>query len=116
MTIAKSLDVKGETHRLDLTANIYQGDKWLVAECPELGTVSQGKTVEEAVSNLAEATPLYLEDNPSGLDNLSKPPINFEQEVRELEVAYSRYIGQAVEPAQYREVATMHFTVEVTYA
>jgi hypothetical protein len=31
-----------------------------VAECPEVGTVSQGETIEEAVINLKEATELYL--------------------------------------------------------
>ena len=35
-----------------------------VAECPEVGTVSQGKTIDEAVSNLKEATELYLEEFP----------------------------------------------------
>ena len=33
-----------------------------VAECPEVGTVSQGKTIEEALANLKEATELYLEE------------------------------------------------------
>ena len=37
-----------------------------VAECPEVGTASQGGTVEEAVSNLKEATELYLEEFPLG--------------------------------------------------
>ena len=35
-----------------------------VAECPEIGTASQGNSVEEAVSNLKEATELYLEEFP----------------------------------------------------
>jgi predicted RNase H-like HicB family nuclease len=35
-----------------------------VAECPEVGTVSQGATVEEAVDNLREATELYLDEFP----------------------------------------------------
>ncbi len=35
-----------------------------VAECPEVGTVSQGGTVEEALINLKEATELYLEEFP----------------------------------------------------
>ena len=35
-----------------------------VAECPEIGTVSQGYTIEEAIANLKEATELYLEDFP----------------------------------------------------
>lgn len=35
-------------------------DDLYVAECPEVGTASQGYTVEEAVLNLKEATELYL--------------------------------------------------------
>jgi predicted RNase H-like HicB family nuclease len=35
-----------------------------IAECPEVGTVSQGKTIEEALNNLKEATELYLEEFP----------------------------------------------------
>ena len=35
-----------------------------VAECPGVGTVSQGTTIEEAVNNLKEATTLYLEEFP----------------------------------------------------
>ena len=33
-----------------------------VAECPEVGTISQGYSLEEAVANLKEATELYLEE------------------------------------------------------
>ena len=43
-----------------LTAIVHKEDDLYVAECPEVGTVSQGKTVEEAVENLKEATELYL--------------------------------------------------------
>jgi predicted RNase H-like HicB family nuclease len=35
-----------------------------VALCPEVGTVSQGETLEEAIANLREATELYLEEVP----------------------------------------------------
>ncbi len=35
-----------------------------VADCPEVGTVSQGETVEAAVKNRKEATELYLEEFP----------------------------------------------------
>lgn len=35
-----------------------------VAECPEVGTVSQGITIDEALNNLKEATELYLEEFP----------------------------------------------------
>ncbi len=37
-----------------------------VAECPEVGTFSQGRTIEQAVNNLKEATELYLEEFPQG--------------------------------------------------
>ena len=46
------------------TTIINKEGKWYVARCVELGVVSQGKTVEEAVSNLKEATELYLEEFP----------------------------------------------------
>ena len=35
-----------------------------IAECPEVGTVDQGATIEEAIANLKEATRLYLEESP----------------------------------------------------
>ncbi|MBI4294881.1 MAG: type II toxin-antitoxin system HicB family antitoxin [Chloroflexi bacterium] len=44
-----------------LKAVLHKEDNMYVAECPEVGTVSQGNTVEEAVSNLKEATQLYVE-------------------------------------------------------
>lgn len=47
---------------LVVTAVVHQEDKWFVADCPELGTVSQGRTFEEAVHNLQEATDLYIEE------------------------------------------------------
>ena len=45
---------------LTLAAVLHKEDDLYVAECPEVGTVSQGYTVEEAVANLKEATELYL--------------------------------------------------------
>jgi len=47
-----------------LTAVIHREDDLYVAQCPEVGTASQGTTVEEAVTNLKEATELYLEEFP----------------------------------------------------
>ena len=35
-----------------------------VAECPEVGTVDRGATIEEAIAGLKEATRLYLEEFP----------------------------------------------------
>ncbi len=51
---------------MKLTAIIYPDSEtdWLVAECPEIGTASQGHTEEEALANLQEATDLYLESFP----------------------------------------------------
>lgn len=45
---------------LILTAVLSREEDMYIAECPEVGTVSQGGTVEEAVANLKEATELYL--------------------------------------------------------
>lgn len=47
-----------------LSAIIHKEGDIYVAECPEVGTVSQGYTIEEAVANLKEATELYLEEFP----------------------------------------------------
>lgn len=44
------------------TAVIHKEDDLYVADCPEVGTVSQGYTIEEALANLKEATELYLEE------------------------------------------------------
>jgi predicted RNase H-like HicB family nuclease len=51
-----------------LTAVFHQEEDLYVAECPEVGTVSQGYTIEEAVANLKEATELYLEEFPLPAD------------------------------------------------
>jgi predicted RNase H-like HicB family nuclease len=44
------------------TAVIHKEDDLYVAECTEIGTVSQGKSFDEAITNLTEATELYLEE------------------------------------------------------
>ena len=46
------------------TAIVHRENDLYVAECPEVGTASQGSTIEESVSNLQEATELYLEEFP----------------------------------------------------
>ena len=46
------------------TAVVRKEDDLYVAECPEVGTASQGESIEEAVKNLQEATELYLEEFP----------------------------------------------------
>ena len=46
------------------TAVIHKEEDMYVAECPEVGTVSQGENIEEAINNLKEATGLYLYEFP----------------------------------------------------
>ncbi len=53
------------------TAVLHKEEDLYVAECPEVGTVSQGHTIEEAMSNLQEATELYLEEFP--VPQVTKP-------------------------------------------
>ena len=53
------------------SAIIHKEENIYVAECPEVGTVSQGYTIEEALANLKEATELYLEEFP--LPDATKP-------------------------------------------
>jgi predicted RNase H-like HicB family nuclease len=47
-----------------LTTIIHKEEEFYVAECPEVGTVSQGENIEEAIANLKKATELYLEEFP----------------------------------------------------
>ena len=54
-----------------LTAVLHKDEDMYVVECPEVGTVSQGYSIEEALANLKEATELYLEEFP--LPELEKP-------------------------------------------
>ena len=46
------------------TVMIYKEDDMYIAECPEVGTVDQGETMEQAILGLKEATKLYLEEFP----------------------------------------------------
>ncbi|MGH3786531.1 MAG: type II toxin-antitoxin system HicB family antitoxin [Pseudonocardiaceae bacterium] len=44
------------------TAAVHQEEDWYVAQCLEVDVASQGQTISEALSNLAEAVELYLEE------------------------------------------------------
>ncbi|MBU1340195.1 MAG: type II toxin-antitoxin system HicB family antitoxin [Proteobacteria bacterium] len=46
-------------------AVVQKEDTLYVAQCPEVGTASQGETIEAAIKNLQEATELYLEEFPT---------------------------------------------------
>ncbi len=56
-------DCRPQQH-MNLTAIIYPDSKsdWLVAHNPETGTTTQGKTFDEALANLREATDLYFSE------------------------------------------------------
>jgi len=49
---------------MEFTAILEKDEDMYVAKCSEVGTVSQGKTIEESIENLKEATELYLEEFP----------------------------------------------------
>lgn len=50
---------------MELTAVLTPAEEGgFVALNPETGTTTQGETIEDAVSNLREATALYLEEFP----------------------------------------------------
>ena len=55
---------RGAMMKQVFTAVLHKEGDLHVAECPEVGTVSQGATIEEALANLKEATELYLEEFP----------------------------------------------------
>ncbi|MFS0516674.1 type II toxin-antitoxin system HicB family antitoxin [Nostoc sp. UIC 10607] len=66
-----SLQQAKDTKTRTFTAILHWEEDVYVAECPEVGTASQGETIEEAMSttgyayaNLREATELYLEEFP----------------------------------------------------
>jgi predicted RNase H-like HicB family nuclease len=46
------------------TVILYKEDDLYIAECPEVGTVDQGETIEQAIAGLKEATRLYLKEFP----------------------------------------------------
>lgn len=50
------------TKTIELSAVVWREESMYVALCPEFDVASQGKSVEEALSNLKEALELYLED------------------------------------------------------
>mgnify|MGYP006302046275 CR=1 FL=1 len=50
------------TKTRSFTVILYQEDETYIAECPEVGTIDQGETIEQAINGLKEATRLYLEE------------------------------------------------------
>jgi predicted RNase H-like HicB family nuclease len=46
------------------TVLVHKEEDTYIAECPDVGTVDQGETIEQAIEGLREATRLYLEEFP----------------------------------------------------
>jgi predicted RNase H-like HicB family nuclease len=44
------------------TVILYKEEDMYIAECPEVGTVDQGETIEQAIAVLKGATRLYVEE------------------------------------------------------
>ena len=65
--------MKARKNTRSFTAVIYPDGEsdWLVAHNPETGTTTQGKTFEEALANLKEATELYLSEFPQAPKGLA---------------------------------------------
>jgi len=47
---------------LNVTIEVWRKSKWYIAKCPELDFISQGKTREEAKSNLLEVIQIQFEE------------------------------------------------------
>jgi predicted RNase H-like HicB family nuclease len=52
----------GEKMKFRGTVIIKQEEEWFVATCLENNVASQGKTIDEAITNVKEAVALYYED------------------------------------------------------
>ena len=68
--------------RRTIKAYISSGETHYVAECLEIGVVTQGKTVDETIANLKEAVALYLEgEDPAEFDLAPHPTLLITLEV-----------------------------------
>ncbi len=59
-----------------IKAFVHKGDTHYVAECLNLGVVTQGKTLDETIANLQEAVDLHLEgEEPADYGLVSNPTL-----------------------------------------
>ncbi|MFW6150157.1 MAG: type II toxin-antitoxin system HicB family antitoxin [Chloroflexota bacterium] len=57
-------------------AVVRKGEEYYVAECMEIAVVTQGKTLDETLTNLQEAVALHLEgEDPGSLGLTANPTI-----------------------------------------
>jgi predicted RNase H-like HicB family nuclease len=60
---------------LALTAAVHQEEDWYIAQCLEVDVASQGRTLKEAMANLAEAVSLYLEEIDNPAEHIAATPL-----------------------------------------
>ncbi|ABR49483.1 protein of unknown function UPF0150 [Alkaliphilus metalliredigens QYMF] len=65
---------------IKVTVLVQKEDNWYIAKCIENGVASQGKTIEESISNLREALELYYEDTTP--ENINVPTFLTTMEIR----------------------------------
>jgi predicted RNase H-like HicB family nuclease len=107
---------EGVPSPLELNADLYlEGDQY-VAECVELGTVSQGDTLQEAVDSLKEAVEGYLQSFPHALEHPKKRTTSYVERVRRMERAYSEMIGEPIEPVNVEELGRTKLVIDYLYA
>ena len=59
-----------------IKAVVRKGDQYYVAECVEIAVVTQGRTLDETLSNLREAVALHLDgENAADFGLVQKPTI-----------------------------------------
>ena len=58
-----------------LTAAVHKEEDWYIAQCLEVDVASQGETVEEALTNLAEAVGLYLDEVDDPSERITSTPL-----------------------------------------
>ncbi len=59
-----------------IKAFVHKGEKYYIAECMDLAVITQGKTLDETISNLQEAIALHLEgENHADFDLVPNPTL-----------------------------------------
>ena len=59
----------------NFTAAVHQEEDWYVAQCLEVDVASQGRSIPEALSNLAEAVELYLDEVEDPQQHVAATPL-----------------------------------------
>ena len=74
--------------RHSIKAFVHKGESFYVAECMEIAVVTQGKTLDETMTNLQEAVALHLEgENLADFDLVPNPSLLVTLELEPLVVA-----------------------------